>query len=235
MRIRNLRLIGHARGNFRACENYTDVARACPTNFLPLSLSLSSLNPGFRSLAPLALPLVPSHPSFSHPLEVTQNRALDVGWLVPRCRYHEERMSIARSHSSRERETASADFTALSRNRHGKARNSPVPIDFSPTIGQPSKSCDRLATRKEKDSPDTRNLLAVSTAIVLFGTPRRGNGHASSVLLCRFASVGSGSRCAFGTETRAKRAAHDYKGGREHRAFRICLLLSSGHSFAILL
>ena len=120
MLTRNLRLIGPDPSNFRACENYTDPTRR--TNF---SLSLSLARSLARSLS-LALLVYPPSPlsralflsrslSSSHrTVEVTQNRAPGTGCLVPRCRYHEERMSIARSHSFREGETASADFTAFS-------------------------------------------------------------------------------------------------------------------------
>lgn len=116
-RTRNLRLIGSDPSNFRACENYTDVARVRPTNllsspslslFLSLRLSLPTTSPSLFSLSH-SLSLPPYRGSDA------QNRAAGTGWLVPRCRYHEERMSIARSHSFRERETASADFTAFSR------------------------------------------------------------------------------------------------------------------------
>lgn len=109
---RNLRLIGPDPSNFRACENYTDLTRR--TNF-SLSLSLSSFIHPLRFLIPLSRTLFLSRSlSSSHTVEVTQNRAPGTGCLVPRCRYHEERMSIARSHSFREGETASADFTAFS-------------------------------------------------------------------------------------------------------------------------
>lgn len=92
------------------------VARISLSLSLALSLSLSSFIHPLRFLAPLsrALFLSRSLSSSHRTVEVTQNRAPGTGCLVPRCRYHEERMSIARSHSFREGETASADFTAFS-------------------------------------------------------------------------------------------------------------------------
>lgn len=60
-------------------------------------------------------PPLSSSLSRSRPLEVTRDRAPGTVGHVPGCRYHEKRMSIARSHSSGEREAAaSADFTKLS-------------------------------------------------------------------------------------------------------------------------
>lgn len=108
LRARNLRLIGTtARCNFRTRAKLH--RRRTPANA-----------PRAPSLAPHALSL--SLPislrrslSRSRSLEVTRDRAPGTGGHVPGCRYHEKRMSIARSHSSGEGEAAaSADFTKLS-------------------------------------------------------------------------------------------------------------------------
>lgn len=117
LRARNLRLIGAAvRCNFRTraklhrrraseCPNvpvYPVHPLSRPTSSLSLSLSVSS--PYLSLLRALSLSL-----------EVTRDRAPGAGGHVPGCRYHEKRMSIARSHSSGKREAAaSADFTKLS-------------------------------------------------------------------------------------------------------------------------
>lgn len=119
LRARNLRLIGAAvRCNFRTraklhrrraseCPNvpvYTPRTPSLALHILSLSLSLSVSSPYLSLLRALSLSL-----------EVTRDRAPGAGGHVPGCRYHEKRMSIARSHSSGKREAAaSADFTKLS-------------------------------------------------------------------------------------------------------------------------
>lgn len=100
------------------------LVKIIPT-WLVLVQQISSLPPSLFvpshlfPFPPLSLSLFqPTPPPFlSHRGSDAQNRAPGTSWLVPRCRYHEERMSIARSHSFREGETASADFTAFSRHR----------------------------------------------------------------------------------------------------------------------
>lgn len=113
LRARNLRLIGAA-----ARCNFAASAKITPTQ-------------SRRSLGWVAAPHVPPRLSTSfflrlspsrarararsRSLEVTRDRAPGAGGHVPGCRYHEKRMSIARSHSSGKGEAAaSADFTKLS-------------------------------------------------------------------------------------------------------------------------
>lgn len=105
LRARNLRLIGTAaRCNFRTrVKLHRRRANERTPSTLPRSPSLSAYFSPSLSL------------SLSRSLEVTRDRAPGTGGHVPGCRYHEKRMSIARSHSSGEGEAAaSADFTKLS-------------------------------------------------------------------------------------------------------------------------
>jgi len=114
LRARNLRLIGiAARCNFRTRAKLHRRRTSERTPLLSLSLSLSLSSPISLHHSPaLSLSLSLSR---SRSLEVTRDRAPSTGGHVPGCRYHEKRMSIARSHSSGEGEAAaSADFTKLS-------------------------------------------------------------------------------------------------------------------------
>jgi len=116
VRTRNLRLIGTAaRCNFRTRAKLHRCRASERTPVHPfLASSPSSLSLSLCLSVPISLRRSSSL-SRSRSLEVTRDRAPGTGGHVPGCRYHEKRMSIARSHSSGEGEAAaSADFTKLS-------------------------------------------------------------------------------------------------------------------------